>query len=385
MRSPSSSPTRPRLPLLLLASLVTWSALPGCGDDDDLPPSTGGRGSGGSAGARAGSSSTAGKNGGGSTSGGVSGSSGGVEPEAGSGGALGVAGGGSGGGGAGAGGGGGDSTNFPGSCPFHTDANVEGGAAAGGAAGGGGTGGAGGEGGAPNADVGLEKNAGLGSVLTDSAGRTLYIFGSDVPGDCNNLPVMRCAGSCLATWPPFAAGSRSLAEGLNDAAFGDFTPAIGAPEQTTFNGWPLYLNFGEAPGQITGEGAAKGLWHVAKLPFYNIMLMKKKLSDALSATYIADGAGFALYVSSADSTGNGSSPNSACTEQCAVDWPPFSLDRFIAPSSFTDGDFSLFARTDGHLQVAYRGQPLYRFADDQKPGDTNGHGVGSFSLANPAL
>lgn len=312
------------------------------------------------------------------------GNSGGGAPEtAGSAGTLGVAGGGGGAGaGAGAGGGGGDSPDSPAQCPFHTDANADGGAAAEGAAGGGG---AGGEGGAMNADVGLEKNAGLGSVLTDSAGRALYVFGLDVPGDCNNLPVMRCAGSCLATWPPFAAGSRSLADGLDDAAFGDFTPAVGAPVQTTFNGWPLYLNFGEAPGQITGEGAAKGLWHVAKLPFYNLMLMKKKLSDALSATYIADGAGVALYVSSADSTGNGSSPKSACTDQCAVDWPPFSLDRFIAPSSFTDGDFSLFARTDGHLQVAYRGRPLYRFADDQKPGDTNGHAVGSFSLADPAL
>ena len=70
---------------------------------------------------------------------------------------------------------------------------------------------------------------------------------------------------------------------------------------------------------------------------------------------------------------------------CAVSWPPFSLDRFIAPSRFTDGDFSLFARADGRLQVAYRGRLLYRFDDDQPPGDTNGHGVSSFSLADPAL
>jgi len=47
--------------------------------------------------------------------------------------------------------------------------------------------------------------------------------------------------------------------------------------------------------------------------------------------------------------------------------------------------FSLFARADGRLQVAYRGRPLYRFDDDQPPGDTNGHGVSSFSLADPAL
>ncbi|MFD0455018.1 hypothetical protein ACFQ2H_01000 [Streptomyces violaceoruber] len=35
-------------------------------------------------------------------------------------------------------------------------------------------------------------------------------------------------------------------------------------------------------------------------------------------------------------------------------------------------------RDDGSEQVTYNGHPLYRFADDQKPGDANGQDVDAF-------
>ena len=35
-------------------------------------------------------------------------------------------------------------------------------------------------------------------------------------------------------------------------------------------------------------------------------------------------------------------------------------------------------RSDGKQQVTYNGHPLYRFAGDQKAGDTNGQGVNAF-------
>ncbi|HEY1536461.1 MAG TPA: hypothetical protein VGF76_20715, partial [Polyangiaceae bacterium] len=121
-------------------------------------------------------------------------------------------------------------------------------------------------------------------------------------------------------------------------------------------------------------------------PFYNVMLMKKNLSAASSVKYIADGQGYALYRSSADTpAAPGSKPESLCDATCTGNWPPFTLDRFVVPSSFVQGDFSLFVRADGELQVAYRGAPLYRFAADRQPGSTLGNAVSSFVLADPAL
>jgi predicted lipoprotein with Yx(FWY)xxD motif len=259
-------------------------------------------------------------------------------------------------------------------CGFHTEAPL------------GGTGGSPGEAGAGGDaneyDLTLQRHAGLGEVLTDASGHTLYVFGADVPGDCAHLPQSSCSGSCAQSWPVFYGSSRALAPQLDDEDFGDFVAASGV--QTAFYGWPLYSNFGEPVGSVLGEGAGKGMWHVAREPFYNVMIMKKKLEDQSSVTYLADGEGFALYASSGDVSSE-AKPVSNCDAACAVDWPPFSLDRFVLPSSFADDDFSVFVRPDGVLQAAYRGTPLYRFDQDSKPGDTNGNAQSTFALVSPVL
>jgi hypothetical protein len=44
-------------------------------------------------------------------------------------------------------------------------------------------------------------------------------------------------------------------------------------------------------------------------------------------------------------------------------------------------------RPDGRIQVTYHGRPLYSFAEDVKPGETNGDGfkdVGTWHPARPA-
>jgi predicted lipoprotein with Yx(FWY)xxD motif len=264
-------------------------------------------------------------------------------------------------------------------CTFHTPhasdvANGEGGAA--------GAAGAGNE----AADIKLGKSKAIGAYLTDGAGRALYIFGSDVPGDCHHPPTSTCTGApCTQTWPVFHAGDRELAAGLDDALFGDFTPGPGLARQATYAGWPLYTYVDDVPGTVSGQALAT-LWHAATVPFYNVMLMKKSLSAAMSVKYISDGAGFALYRSSADTVGTlASKPVSHCDAACTASWPPFTLDRFVVPSSFVEGDFSIFVRADAQLQVAYRGAPLYRFASDHQPGATLGSAVGTFVLADPGL
>ena len=78
--------------------------------------------------------------------------------------------------------------------------------------------------------------------------------------------------------------------------------------------------------------------------------------------------GMTLYVFDKDAAGTG---KSACNGDCATNWPPL----MAAAGDKASGDYSIITRDDGSRQWAYKGKPLYRWAKDQKPGDTTGDGV----------
>lgn len=82
---------------------------------------------------------------------------------------------------------------------------------------------------------------------------------------------------------------------------------------------------------------------------------------------LTDPAGRVLYTFDRDSTAV-----SACKDECAVQWPPFSA----LPASSALPAFPLLRRDDGTLQWAHRGKPLYYFVGDVKPGQANGDGLG---------
>lgn len=82
--------------------------------------------------------------------------------------------------------------------------------------------------------------------------------------------------------------------------------------------------------------------------------------------------GYTLYTFDNDVAGSGAS---ACDASCAANWPPLPVDNPTASSDVT-GDLDTITRDDGSPQVTYNGEPLYLFAGDASPGDTNGDGVG---------
>jgi predicted lipoprotein with Yx(FWY)xxD motif len=84
-----------------------------------------------------------------------------------------------------------------------------------------------------------------------------------------------------------------------------------------------------------------------------------------------------LYTFDRDTAGSGAS---ACLEQCAVNWPPL----LAAGDARTYADWSLVQRPGGARQWAFKGQPLYYWAKDAKPGDRTGDGVNSvWRIARP--
>lgn len=88
---------------------------------------------------------------------------------------------------------------------------------------------------------------------------------------------------------------------------------------------------------------------------------------------VVDGQGMTLYVFDQDTGGR-----SSCNDACADQWPPFLTDGEPQAEGGADpGLLGTSERDDGTTQVTYDGRPLYHFAQDSQPGDTNGQGVGN--------
>ncbi len=101
------------------------------------------------------------------------------------------------------------------------------------------------------ADVG-----GLGKVVVDGNGRTVYVFDKDTSGKSN------CEGDCLAKWPVVPAGEGTpQLDGIDASLVGTVTRSDGS-KQLSIAGLPVYLyaqdsKAGEAKGQAVG-----GVWWV---------------------------------------------------------------------------------------------------------------------------
>ena len=93
------------------------------------------------------------------------------------------------------------------------------------------------------------------------------------------------------------------------------------------------------------------------------------VSTTSAGEIVTDGEGNALYLFLPDAQGA-----SVCYEDCAAAWPPLVVD--VTAGDGVDGALlGTVARDDGTTQVTYNGWPLYYFASDAAPGDTNGQGL----------
>jgi len=225
----------------------------------------------------------------------------------------------------------------------------------------------------------------LGTILTDANGMTLYRFDKDTA----KPPKSNCDGDCAAAWLPAITSSPDVdVDGVDRALVGTVTRADGS-QQVTIAGWPLYRYVKDTePGDIKGQGAG-GNWFAATpqgkkaqaktqagqpAPAALVVMKVGKLGQILT-----DREGMTLYRFDND-TAKPSKSN--CEGDCAVAWPPVIT---TTPDVQVDGvDPSLVgtvARADGSLQVTVAGWPVYHFAKDTKPCDTNGQGVGGVWFA----
>jgi predicted lipoprotein with Yx(FWY)xxD motif len=104
---------------------------------------------------------------------------------------------------------------------------------------------------------------GLGTVLVNGQGLTLYMFVPD-----HQRGKSTCYHICAEGWPPLrlpAGVTVPLAAGQAEASLLGTTTRKDGGVQVTYRGWPLYLWVNDnGPGQATGQGinSLGGVWYV---------------------------------------------------------------------------------------------------------------------------
>ena len=91
--------------------------------------------------------------------------------------------------------------------------------------------------------------SGLGAVLVNAQGRTLYIFEPD------NHSKVTCTSACAAVWLPafLSGGTQPLAAGPVKQSLLASDPDPAGGRVITYAGWPLYTYVTERPGKPPGR------------------------------------------------------------------------------------------------------------------------------------
>ncbi|MCH0539745.1 hypothetical protein I3F58_09245 [Streptomyces sp. MUM 203J] len=263
------------------------------------------------------------------------------------------------------------------------------------------------------------QDSAKGTVLTDSEGRTLYRFDKDSA----NPPKSACEGECAKAWPVVSAEGAKPPAGVDPAALGVLTRADGT-KQLTVDGWPMYRYAKDAePGDVNGHGVG-GTWYAAApdgskaepgkewdedkggdkdagkekesgggeydkggegedegggdaQPADRAGLSVRK--DPKLGDIVVDRKGMTVYRFTKD---NAWPMKTACTGDCLEKWPAVApvdkndTEGIVFEGSGANRGYVTFKRPDGIQQQTIDCWPLYTFAGDKKPGDTNGQGVG---------
>ena len=100
------------------------------------------------------------------------------------------------------------------------------------------------------------------------------------------------------------------------------------------------------------------------------------LADSSLGEILVDGDGMTLYLFANDPP-----DTSTCTGGCASTWPPLLADESLEVGPGLDPSLFVTVAGEGGQVLSFFGHPLYYYASDTAPGDTNGNGVGGVWFA----
>ena len=96
-------------------------------------------------------------------------------------------------------------------------------------------------------------DTGLGKVLVDGKGMTLYLFEPDTAAKS------ACTDACAQTWPPLT-GAATAGDGADTSKLGT-APRDGGAEQVTYNGHRLYRYSGDTKAGDTNGNEIGDKWY----------------------------------------------------------------------------------------------------------------------------
>jgi predicted lipoprotein with Yx(FWY)xxD motif len=98
-------------------------------------------------------------------------------------------------------------------------------------------------------------------------------------------------------------------------------------------------------------------------------LVKTASNGTLKATVLVNARGMTLYHLSGEEQGKFICTSTACVQV----WHPLTVTGASTPTGSVA--LATVKRPDGSVQVTYKGEPLYTFAQDTSPGQANGQGI----------
>jgi predicted lipoprotein with Yx(FWY)xxD motif len=121
----------------------------------------------------------------------------------------------------------------------------------------------------------------LGRILTNSSGRTLYLFLADKNGKS------ACSGKCATAWPPLIASGKLTAGAGSKASLLGTTKRADGRLQVTYDHHPLYGFVKDTKrGQTSGEGvnAFGAVWDAVSPSGAKVVAAMSQAPSAASAT-----------------------------------------------------------------------------------------------------
>ena len=131
---------------------------------------------------------------------------------------------------------------------------------------------------------------------------------------------------------------------------------------------------------VLAAGVAAGLALASNERAASTVLVKATTNTTLGKKVLVTSSGLTLYRNKTETAGH-----VRCTGACATIWPPLTLPAGVthatAGAGITPAALGKAKRADGKWQVTYKGQRLYRYAADRKPGSAQGEGIGGIWFA----
>lgn len=182
----------------------------------------------------------------------------------------------------------------------------------------------------------------------------------------HSAPLAVAAAALLALTT--ACGQEQGTDGADGQSVGNAAPADGG------YGGDAYGSGGAEKGDGYGseQGGGGEAQAAGQLAVWNSKELGKVVTDA---------EGMTLYRFDEDSA---DPPTATCAGDCAQAWPVVAADGAKPPPGVDKEMLSSVTRDDGTEQLTIGGWPMYRYAEDKKPGDVKGQGVsGTWFAAAP--